>query len=143
VETYKKTLLNDNSDLGALAKSLKRAEFNTVMRLEQMAGQGTTEMDAALRFIAVDDNMQYDADRGVAKGSPTASEFKSDFIMMNFHVLMLQPFWIECFGSLFHRPTKLHSVLDAVLPPNLVTFFIRCNATPILCEFASCNVCNC
>jgi hypothetical protein len=62
VETYKKTLLNHNSDLGALAKSRKRAEFNTVMRLEQTAGQGTTEMDAALRFIAVDDNMRYDAD---------------------------------------------------------------------------------
>jgi hypothetical protein len=69
VAALKKALMNDNADLEGMAKSLRGAEFDAAMSIDQKAGQGAMEMDAALWFLGIYDSMQCDADRDIAKAA--------------------------------------------------------------------------
>ena len=66
----KKALLNDSTDLEAVAKSVQNQaslEFNIAMELDGKAGSSIEELDATLWFLAVYDHMQCEPDRDVAK----------------------------------------------------------------------------
>jgi hypothetical protein len=65
----KKALENDSTDLEGMAKSLTGAEFDAALSIDQKTGQGTMEVDAALWFLGIYDNMQCDADRDIAKAA--------------------------------------------------------------------------
>jgi hypothetical protein len=67
LEARKKALQNDSTDLEAITKSLSGAEFNAALSIDQKASLGTMEVDAALWFVGIYDNMQCEADRHVAK----------------------------------------------------------------------------
>jgi len=65
----KKALETDSTDLEQMAKSLRGAEFDAALSIDQKAGQGTMEVDAALWFLGIYDNMQCAADREVAEAA--------------------------------------------------------------------------
>jgi hypothetical protein len=70
VVARKKALMNDSTDLEAVAKSLQNQaspEFNIILQLDGKASSSMHELDDALWFLAVYDHMQCEPDRDVAK----------------------------------------------------------------------------
>ena len=63
----KKALISEEDDLEAMAKSLSGMELDSVLSIDQKAGQGVMQLDATLWFAAIYKNMQCDADREVAR----------------------------------------------------------------------------
>jgi len=70
VVAKKKALMNDSTDLEALAKSIQNQaslEFNIILQLDGKASSSMHELDDALWFLAVYDHMQCEPDRDIAK----------------------------------------------------------------------------
>jgi hypothetical protein len=69
IATRKKALLDETTDLEAMAKSVTGVEFDAAMNLDREAGEGVMELDATLWFLGVYDNMQCEPDREVAEAA--------------------------------------------------------------------------
>jgi hypothetical protein len=65
----KKTLLSESTDLEEMAKSLKGPDFDTALQVDDKAQQGVMELDAAIWFLGVYDNMQCAPDREISKAA--------------------------------------------------------------------------
>jgi hypothetical protein len=63
----KKALLSESGDLEEMEKSLNGIEMDTANSIDEKAGQGVMEVDAALWFSAIYNNMQCDTNREIAK----------------------------------------------------------------------------
>jgi len=65
----KKALLNESTDLEAMAHSFSTTEVTTAARIAEKASLGVMEVDATLWFLGVYENMQCEPDREVAKAT--------------------------------------------------------------------------
>jgi hypothetical protein len=69
VAARKAALMNDTTDLEAMARSLNGTEFSTALEIDSKGQQGIMELDAALWFLGIYDSMQCEPDREVAKAA--------------------------------------------------------------------------
>jgi hypothetical protein len=67
LEAKKNTLLSESTDLEAMAKSLKGPDFEAEMQVDTKAQHGVMELDAAVWFLDIYNNMQCAPDREIAK----------------------------------------------------------------------------
>jgi hypothetical protein len=63
----KNTLLSESTDLEAMAKSLKGPDFEAALEVDTKAQHGVMELDAAIWFLDLYNNMQCAQDREIAK----------------------------------------------------------------------------
>ena len=63
----KNTLLNESTDLEAMAKSLKSPDLEAALELDTKAQNGVMELDAAIWFLDIYNHMQCAPDREIAK----------------------------------------------------------------------------
>ena len=63
----KKTLLSESTDLQEMAKSLKSPDLDAALEVDTKAQHGFMELDAALWFLDIYNNMQCAPDREIAK----------------------------------------------------------------------------